>query len=302
MEKFIVAEAGLYRFYAKSVVLSDLALMMVNNLEISGNGYPVNIFVGVHQWIDERLPLECINIGIQTEQFADASGRKLWGRTSPFLPLIYLSKFDVVIDLNIPDARAYPSWAFWGHSVFGPYLFSGRRVDPVYGVEDFLLFIGTPNVRRDAQIQKFSSFYRIHSLSRCSWRDADEHIRKCSALLNVHYSKGLYTEWPRFLMAYLSGKILVSEELDLPLKSGIHYLPIGSVIDHALTEEIFRNIERDIAQRYRFDVLLSSLSRKKPHRRLRPVVAAIAIWLHFKRASVRKSIRCMKKRLRRMPC
>ena len=302
MHEFFVAETGRCRFYAKSYTLKDICSMMAEGMVVPASAPCVNVYVGVHQWITDRLPNDAFNIGIQTEQLFDTNGRKLWGRTSPYLAIIYMSKFDLVIDLNLPDAKAYPVWAFWGNLKFGPYLFSGRRVESLPSNDVSVLFIGTPNERRMAKIAETSAYYPVITLSKTTFNEADASLKRSAALLNIHYRKGVYTEWPRLLMAYLSGKIMVSEELTAPLQSGVHYLPIGAPIDDENVRIIFDNIKKDIADNYRFDSLLCMIDFRKRFLLLRSMVIFLSIRLHLFRATFKKRIKCLKRQLRGKLC
>lgn len=302
MHEFFVAEVGHCRFYAKSYTLRDICSMMAEGIVVPASAPRVNVYVGVHQWITDRLPNDAFNIGIQTEQLFDINGRKLWGRTSPFLAIIYMSKFDLVIDLNLPDAKAYPVWAFWGNLKFGPYLFSGRTVETLPAKDVSVLFIGTPNERRMAKIAEISTYYPVITLSKTTFNEADASIKRSAALLNIHYRNGVYTEWPRLLMAYLSGKILVSEELTAPLQPGVHYLPIGSPIDDENVRLIFKNIKTDIADNYRFESLFCLVDFRKRFLLLRSMVIFLAIRLHFFRATFKKRCKYLKSRFRGKSC
>ena len=79
-----------------------------------------------------------------------------------------------------------------------------------------------------------------------------------SAILNIHFQNGVYTEWPRILLAYVNGKILISEELGYPLISGRHYYPLGIDSNEMNASQIHENIWEDFARKYSFSEFVNS--------------------------------------------
>jgi hypothetical protein len=58
------------------------------------------------------------------------------------------------------------------------------------------------------------------------------------AIMNIHFQQGVYAEWPRILLAYVNGKILLSEDLGHPLVTGKHYCALGCDLDEVDLIEI----------------------------------------------------------------
>lgn len=90
------------------------------------------------------------------------------------------------------------------------------------------------------------------------YNDLDEKIRQSNGIINIHYEDGIYTEWPRLLLAFENNKITYSEKLSLPLKEGYHYAKLTRPIIISDERKIFDNFESDIASKYQFKNLINS--------------------------------------------
>ena len=97
------------------------------------------------------------------------------------------------------------------------------------------------------------------------WRGAGGIGQPASAVVNLHIGEGIYTEYPRMLSAYLSGKAVLSEPLAAPLEKGKHYADIETPFDPADAETHFRNFA-EFAREF-------SISRLFEH----PVIRAAAV-------------------------
>ena len=89
----------------------------------------------------------------------------------------------------------------------------------------------------------------------------DEKIANASAVLNVHFSAGVYTEYPRLLSAYLAGKPLVSETLSPELEEGRHYIALGAQTNVEYFAKTFANFSAEFAAHNRFTDFLASYAK-----------------------------------------
>jgi hypothetical protein len=223
-ESIKVLQAGNISVTGNHVVLEDLARDLVRSLdgcpEISK---PVIIHVGAHR--SRRLidQTKAIQIGIQTEQMCDTSGRPLWKLFSRQRLSRMIKEFDVILDLSFDNAPAYDSLPDTGVSKlrFGPNIFPLRPPatrPPGKG----LLFVGAMNERRRDSLRLLGT-RAVQVPPGTFGRDLDRAIEQAEGLLNLHYFEGVYTEYPRILKAVLSGRALWSEPLASPMREGTHY-------------------------------------------------------------------------------
>lgn len=258
MIKHQVANSGNIGFFAKSPPLIDLAKMISEDLNCE-NATALNVYVGIHQWRHDKLPRSRVNIGVQTEQYFDQNGKRLWGLRSDFDPHIYVAKFDVVLDLSRFNAKAYERVKGIDKVLFGPYIFPQSERQFKGPESDEIVFIGTNKYRRTSIIaaMKLQTDWNIKVISDQYFDQSRSTIEKCIGLLNVHYQEGVYAEWPRILMAYKSGKPLLSEPLGEPMDEGVHYYGLDQDVSMLDGISVFGRINADIATKYRFIDFLS---------------------------------------------
>jgi hypothetical protein len=223
----------------------------------------IAIYVGIHEWINDDINNGCTNIGIQTEQLFDVNQKKLRGYTSSLLTKFYLNKFDYIIDLSDLNKPGYSlSKSEVNRVIFGPYIFSHRdkhcKERGCKANSSKLLFIGKPNERRNNILKEYYSTNDYELINGLFFNDLDEKIQESTGLINIHYEDGIYTEWPRLLLAFENNKITYSEKLSAPLKLGYHYADLVRPIKPSEERKIFENFESDIASKHQFKNLINN--------------------------------------------
>ncbi|MBL9053087.1 MAG: hypothetical protein JNN02_05095, partial [Tabrizicola sp.] len=121
-----ILRAGSVQFVACHSVLADFARDLVRALGTAPKaGRPVIFHVGAH--LSSRLPghEDALQIGLQTEQILDATGKKMWFSFDSRRIEGLVSEFDLVLDLSIHNAPAYRSLPVSDRArvKFGPHIF-----------------------------------------------------------------------------------------------------------------------------------------------------------------------------------
>ena len=243
-----------FTFYAKHPALTDLSTMIAGDFASSEWNVKINFYVGLHEWDKIDLQHCGMNVGIQTEQYYDYTGRRLWACPSLYFVYRQLKNFDIVLDLNRSNVVAYRFFPerLRRKVLFGPYIFPSKERQFAGPTSGTLLFVGDINVRRKETLDAMQSAHNICVVKNTYGYALGQMIESSAGILNIHYASGLYTEWPRYLMAYLSGKVLYSEPLGPPLVVGRHYLPIEYEGPEGQGDEIFRKINEEIASQFKF--------------------------------------------------
>jgi len=121
------------------------------------------------------------------------------------------------------------------------------------------VFFGTVNARRKKLIGASEAYITLNE--GIFGAALDEKIANASAVLNVHFSAGVYTEYPRLLSAYLAGKPLVSETLSPKLEVGRHYIALGAQTNVEYFAKTFANFSAEFAAHNRFTDFLASYAK-----------------------------------------
>lgn len=269
-------QLGNLYIYAKHPILIDISKFIFEGLSVDKNSEiptRINVFIGIHQFDKDNLfDYPGINVGLQTEQFFDESGKKLWGAQAFHHVINGLFSLDYLIDFSHSNQRAYasvPNCLIKAQMIYGPYIFPSKKIDFGSSENGHLVFIGALSTRREILLKKLASMgLRVNSIQGVGGSEALSLISESEALINIHFEDGVYTEWPRVLMAYLSGRILFSETLSSDLVSGKHYIKIDSA-DHFLKqdsqaklsiyEDLYNNLREDIVKKYIFEDLIHSI-------------------------------------------
>jgi hypothetical protein len=261
-KKFLVTQLGDVRFYAKHQVLRELIRLISQNAEVLIHRR-INVFIGIHHWIADSLPKNAFNIGIQTEQFFDANGLKLWGS----FPDSYLKaaclKFDVILDFTELNKLAYQNIDKYSRVVFGPYIFPNKKISPSKEKLSDIFFVGALNDRRSKIISALSTKYPIKIIQNEFGEQLNQSVSQSAVILNIHFQDGVYAEWPRILLAYVNGKVVVSEDLGYPLIMGKHYCALDLDLMNVDFAEIHQNVGRDFADNYSFSDFLNAQNGRK---------------------------------------
>ena len=228
---------------------------------------PVDVYVGVHP-VDRPVETGRFRIGIQTEQFLDSAGQRLWRMPRERFRTRFASFYDILLDLSPLNAPAYDFLApdLRGKRRFGPHIFPAAPVEP-----DFQdappLFFGSLNDRRRDRLARLQATRPIEIAPHATFgRGLDALIARHGAVVNLHYVDAVYAEYPRILKAYLRGKPVLSEPLPPPLRQGEHYLDLTAKPTRAATEALFRNLA-DFAARHSFQTFLETALAQRGQRR-----------------------------------
>ena len=221
----------------------------------------LNIHLGLH--IDTIKRAEGINIGIQTEQLQDDAGRQLWGVKGLRSIRKNLTNLDVLLEISKANRPVYEDLDLSEKSkiVVGPWIFSreSSRQNPGDG---HLVFFGNKNERRSRIIEEVRKLHSVKVLPRGTFgADLEKEIAQASAILNIHYCDGTYSEFPRILLALKYGKPLVSEVLADPLEAYNHYVPINGAGDTGAASRAFSGMSK-FAVEHSFDALLQNVCRE----------------------------------------
>lgn len=204
---------------------------------------PVDVYVGVHV-IDRPIDTGHLTVGIQTEQYHDRTGRTMWRIPRGRFRQRHASFYDVLLDLSADNAPAYD---FLGEDLraklmFGPHIFPADPIDPDIQ-PGAAVFFGAMNERRRGLLTGLQAERAVDIAPHGTFgRTLDTLIAGQSAVLNLHFREGEYSEYPRFLKAYLRGKPVISEPLAPPLIAGQHYYDLSARPTAAATRKIFRNL------------------------------------------------------------
>ncbi len=204
---------------------------------------PIDVYVGVHV-IDRPADTGRFKIGIQTEQFLDASGEPLWRVPKERFRSRFATFYDILLDLSALNAPAYDflSPDLRSKLRFGPHIFPADPITP-----DFQptppVFFGALNDRRRGLLATLQAQRPVEVAPHGTFgKPLDALIAQQGAVLNLHFRDGTYAEYPRFLKAYLRGKPVLSEPLSAPLQADKHYFDLKAEPTAASTARIFTNL------------------------------------------------------------
>ncbi|WP_128515053.1 hypothetical protein [Tabrizicola thermarum] len=210
---------------------------------------PVDVYVGVHV-IDRPIETGRVRIGIQTEQYLDRQGQPMWRIPKERFRLRHATFYDVLLDFSADNAPAYDFLPedLRAKVLFGPHIFPGAPITP-----DFQpappVFFGALNDRRRALLADLQTRRPVEVAPHGTFgRPLDALIAKQGAVLNLHFREGTYSEYPRFLKAYLRGKPVVSEPLAPPLQSDLHYFNLEAQLTAQEIAQVFENLASFAAQ------------------------------------------------------
>lgn len=262
--KHVIQSQGKLHFHSRHPVLDDIARTLAKYDFKKLLDKDVHIYVGVHKFRHTFLP-KGLNIGVQTEQFFDADGKKLWRHTSWIKVLRQVSQYNLTLDLSPANRPAYnflPKF-LRNRIVFGPKIFPDDDIEFQPSKKNELVFFGGLTPRRSQIIRKLAPRHKIMTVKNGTFGDE---LLSCTkdgfGILNLHHDDGVYTEIPRLLTAYLYGKPIYSEELGHPLVEGRHYLPIDAELDEAIAKEVFQQFKLEFVNNNQFSNFLNLINRK----------------------------------------
>lgn len=253
----------LSRHKALSQVAGDIAAGLPSEMNFSKN---FTVFVGIHKGIGLVLPSHRINLGIQTEQFFDENGKQLWGIKKKTVRKIRwaLRCCDYVLDLSEANKDFYEQEGllkkYPDKFLFGPRIFPDAEIEFSDFSNSRSVFYGTSGDRRKQLIAGLP-LDSIEILDEGTFGVAlAQRIQASRAVLNIHFADGVYTEVPRVLSAYLSGKVLVSEKLAPPFQGGVHYLKLDNLDKLGSEKAVYDRLSVFVTQHLSFYQLLKELA------------------------------------------
>lgn len=198
----------------------------------------VEIHVGMH--LPRRLKpfvppgKRDLLVGMQTEQLLDESGRELWNHRYRDKVLRLVERYDHLIDFSQTNAPIYQDLPadLRARVLIGPYIFPPKAPDLTMPPGAPLIFIGASNPRRDKALdwmERLGAAIRRVPMGTYGAALAAE-VAAAAGIVNIHFDKGTYTEYPRLLKALLAGKPYVSEALAPPLVPEVHYTTLDNCL------------------------------------------------------------------------
>lgn len=231
----------------------------------------VLIYVGVHYNFGRCRFWNGYKIGLQTEQIYDETGKVMWGanrfdnQANIEQAFMFL---DGLLDLNVGNLAFYKSERQAGSKpvklVFGPFVFPGKKIDFLPGstvsAPSVLFYgsLGAQGSRRRSILKKFDRFKVVMPDRGVFGDDLSRIMKRCDAVLNIHFDDGVYAEVPRLLSAYLHGKPMMSEPLGKFFEVSKHYLSLehGDLKD---CRTVFDEFSQLVTSEYTFSSALRDL-------------------------------------------
>ena len=254
------ARNGNLRFVARHPILSEIADQLASFDLGDLTAQRAAIYVGAHSFTKRMLP-PGLKIGLQTEHFYDQTGAKLWGLPSRAAILRWALQYDVLLDVSPLNAPAY---GFLPDILrrkikFGPHLFPDSL--PAYaGSNGDLIFFGAMNDQRRAQISALAPLQNIKLLPYGTHGAAlQAQIARSGGIVNLHFSAGVYSEYPRILTAALAGKVIWSDPLAQPLICGQHYFALTDKPSLAEQSAVYDRFCSDFAAKHRLSDFLRAV-------------------------------------------
>lgn len=219
------------------------------------------VFCGAHKSFSVLSRLPGRKLFIQTEQLTDMHGRDLWGQSQGDNVkniVANLKKSDVFLDLNINNGPFYDNLDLDCKDRFkihlGPHIFPSKKISNSCSGNQGRVFFGCLNDRRRNVLKKLQKD-RLHSTvivpGNTYKQSLKQHIEGSDIILNIHFDDAVYTEVPRMLAAYLSGKVVQSELLETPFERGVHYISLENKIPSSF-RDVFENFASLVSTDYSF--------------------------------------------------
>lgn len=222
-------------------------------------GLDVELRIGIHfpRGLAGNAPAgrRSLLVGVQTEHLLDATGKSMW-RThvqDKFLP--HLERYDVVLDLSESNRPIYADLPdhIRARIHFGPFIYPREAPALAMRPGGPLLFFGAPNQRRaDKILQLRAAGVTVQEVRKKTFGETLRAVMGTgSAVLNLHFDDGIYTEAPRILKAVLAGLPVVSEDLAPPFQAGMHYLTLDrAATDAGRLAETYANLAQMLGSDY----------------------------------------------------
>jgi len=262
MRKLNELRLGSLTVLSSHPVLDQFARDLVAGLRIENipKG-KVTVYVGLHRKFGIHIFRSGKRLAIQTEQYFDADGKKMWRRMKRWRTLKAALVNHRILELspaNKPHYDFLPT--FLRRRVdFGPYIFPCSKPDFRPGDNDAFLFFGEINGRRRALLSDRLGVPVEIAPHGTFGEDLQKIVAQAAGILNLHYVDGRYSEMPRLLSACLAGKAVMSEPLGDEVFLGRDYIGLGQfpTVDDA--RSVYDSFWQNFAANYRFSCFLRSI-------------------------------------------
>lgn len=271
MTRLLDRTRGNLTFLSVHPVLDQMARDILSGLpDASCDGPPTTVYCGVHQEFGDAWSRPGFRIAIQTEQLYDAGGAALWPsrkRSNLQRILKAVRRSHSVLDLSASNAAFYDGEL--GHPgnrrklSYGPHIFPASPLPYTSPKQEKILFFGWTGGKRRKDVLQGIDRFKVTIVDDGTFFDAlDDMIRAHSAVLNIHFEDGVYTESPRLLSAYSCGKPVISEPLDPGFKAGVHYHLLGSDAPFD-PQAVFEAFSAHVTCQFSFAAYLDSLGGRR---------------------------------------
>ncbi|PCJ90148.1 MAG: hypothetical protein COA52_10730 [Hyphomicrobiales bacterium] len=272
MKNTYTLDYGMLKFISKHAGLNQLSYDIAQGMESLTLPHKVIVFCGIHKKQGINWFRSGFKLGIQTEQFLDPNGIEVAPgskRDNYKKNIIYaLEKLHVILDINASNYKFYQSLEIWpkikNKIVFGPRIFPNFEVKYKEPINDKYIFFGSiSNSRRGPVIEELRKKYPVDIESNLFGKQLHDCSSKYKAIINVHYFEAIYSEAPRILTSYLSGKPTISETLCPIFECGKHYIHINddsfSNLERSKLKNTHQELGKYVTQKYSFEGFLRSV-------------------------------------------
>lgn len=257
-------KVGTLSIISNHPVLNQVARDIFSGIdEASLHRKNISLYIGTHRKFGRALSTRDFKIGLQTEHYFDDAGQAMWRRQRHWRTIQQCLRYDAILDLSIANKPHY-AWLpkFLREKVtYGPYIFPCHPVNYCKGTQSELVFFGSINERRASLLEKLPEGY-VAVLGDKFGGELRKAILQSRGVLNLHYVDRIYTEYPRLLSCYLSGKVFFSEKLSRDLQAGIDY----GLIDRKYTDEdiecIYQRFKYGFAYRHKVVDFINRIAKK----------------------------------------
>ncbi|MBL1406181.1 MAG: hypothetical protein COC00_009370 [Rhizobiales bacterium] len=272
MKNTYIADYGMLKFISKHAGLNQLSYDIAQGMESLTLSHKVNVFCGIHKKQGINWFRPGFKLGIQTEQLLDPEGNEVAPgskRDNYKKNIIYaLKKSHVILDINASNHKFYQSLENWSEIknkiVFGPKIFPNFEVKFLEPTNDKFMFFGSiANSRRGPVIEELRKKASIDIESNLFGKQLHDCASAYKAIINVHYFDTIYSEAPRILTSYLSGKPTISETLCPIFENGKHYIHINDDsfpnVELSKLKNTHQELGNYVTQKYSFEDFLRSV-------------------------------------------
>jgi hypothetical protein len=254
---------GKILFLSRHEILDDIAADLADGL--SADFEPdrkLLIFCGIHKVFGPDVLRPGFKIGIQTEHYYDETGAFIGRRKWEIAQVLrFVRRCAAILEMNPGNRPIYDRLSAKDKAkiVYGPHIFPVEAPSYKEPSNQRAAFFGTLSDRRRAVLGQLDPSKFSHLKSGKFGDELVTSLEGYAAVLNIHFDPGLYTEAPRLLLAFKSGKPVVSEQLSSEWRSGVHYLPIEEFDGKTHLKEVYSAMAQRCTEDFAFQDYLIGL-------------------------------------------